>query len=295
MFIFVGLISFLVYAVEPLEMNGIKVNDYKDFDKKWTPVTVRFREDSKEERFVFANDLAYAVLKEHRIDYPDGAVLAKIGAKTEVDPLFASSRIPTTIQRIQFMVRDKKKYASTNGWGYAIFEENGKPMGDDPKNLPPVCFACHQLAASRGDVFSIPVTWRATGAFKPLNPLNPSLKFVEKKSSELPRGMAKLIPAEFKVVDCVDSKTSITKNIFSGTLNEMKPQLLLIASQRHRPACLISFDQKYFSLIVPIKNGLGEVRCGDDNQAFFSYVLAPPFQGQPEPTIPKQIVHCQPI
>ena len=50
------------------QMNEIKFQSYKGFEKKWKLVTVRFREDTKEMRFTYANDIAWKTLKQKRID-----------------------------------------------------------------------------------------------------------------------------------------------------------------------------------------------------------------------------------
>jgi hypothetical protein len=54
-------------------------------------------------------------LTEGSINYPDGAVFAKTGIHTGVDPQFESSVILKGIRRYQLMVKNKKKYASTGG------------------------------------------------------------------------------------------------------------------------------------------------------------------------------------
>src|SRR6185436_10943563 len=58
------------------EMNGYKLSDFPDFEKKWKLVTVRFRKDTGEMRFTYANDLAFENLQKGVIDYPDGAIFA---------------------------------------------------------------------------------------------------------------------------------------------------------------------------------------------------------------------------
>ena len=60
------------------KMNGISLKDYRGFDKKWKLVTVRYRKDTGEMRFVYANPLAEKTLMSGKTDYPDGAVFAKV-------------------------------------------------------------------------------------------------------------------------------------------------------------------------------------------------------------------------
>ena len=52
--------------------------------------------------------------------------------------------------KLQFMVKDSKKYAATGGWGFADFKD-GKP-GD--KALHDTCFPCHVPVKDRDYVFA---------------------------------------------------------------------------------------------------------------------------------------------
>jgi hypothetical protein len=51
---------------------------------------------------------------------------------------------------VQFMVKDSKRYAATDGWGFADFT-NGKP-GDEA--LHKTCYPCHLPAKDRDFVFA---------------------------------------------------------------------------------------------------------------------------------------------
>jgi Cytochrome P460 len=51
---------------------------------------------------------------------------------------------------VQFMVKDKGKYASSGGWGYAEFD------GSEPadKTVQATCFPCHEIVKDRDFVFN---------------------------------------------------------------------------------------------------------------------------------------------
>jgi hypothetical protein len=51
---------------------------------------------------------------------------------------------------IQFDVKDSKRFASTDGWGYAQFE-NGKPAS---AAIQQTCFACHVRFKANDLVFT---------------------------------------------------------------------------------------------------------------------------------------------
>lgn len=160
----VGLLGLLIFESIPLfaqasekdefagrtQMNGHELKEFAGFERNWKLVTVRFRKDTGEMRFTYANDLAWKALMSGATDYPKGSVFAKIGLATLEDPSFASSAVPSGARRYQFMVRDKTKYSETDGWGYALFDANGKTFPGEPKEASLACAACHHIVPERG-------------------------------------------------------------------------------------------------------------------------------------------------
>jgi hypothetical protein len=225
------------------EMNGIKVDDYPDFMHKWKLVTVRYREDTKEMRFTYANEKAWKGLMSLNAEYEDGAIFGKVGAASEADPDFISSRVPSGAKRYQFMVRNKKKYKDTDGWGYALFNEKGNLFADDPKVTTQACAACHRLVPERNFVFSRSVFFNSVsgGAQKKSS----AIVFKEKKVSEL------TLPADLqkKGVTVVESlEGDLQKSSFSGTLDEVVPLLVDHAKVSERDSILY-VSAKNFSLV----------------------------------------------
>jgi hypothetical protein len=49
------------------------------------------------------------------------------------------------------MVKDSTKYASTGGWGFAQFNNDGKPADEATHKT---CFPCHEPAKERDFVFT---------------------------------------------------------------------------------------------------------------------------------------------
>ncbi len=146
--------------VEPV-MNDIKLGDYTDFEQKWPLITVRYRTDTTEMRFTYANPIADTVLKTGGTDYPDGAVFAKIGLMTADDPEFVSSKVPSGAKRFQFMVRDKVKYAATGGWGYAVFgaaQDANAPARNAKEDAVTIAACFATSAVSRCGKMMTPVT-----------------------------------------------------------------------------------------------------------------------------------------
>lgn len=113
-------------------MNGYSLKQFPNFIKNFHFVTVRYRKDTSEMRLTYANDKAWGALLAGGTHYSDGAVFAKIGIMTKQDPAFTSSVVPSGGKRYQLMVMHHKKHAATDGWGYALFDMDGKTFGQDP-------------------------------------------------------------------------------------------------------------------------------------------------------------------
>jgi hypothetical protein len=239
-------------AIKDKVMNGIQLNDFTGFEKNWRLVTVRFRKDTQEMRWTFANDLAWKTLSSGSIEYPVGAVFAKIGAATHEDSQFPSSAIPSGARRYQFMVRDNEKYKETGGWGYALFDVEGNLFPDPIKETSMACFACHQIVSNRGQVFSQPFLFSGGSSaliestflsekkgFRVIN-------FEWKNTNLLSKKLKSQLPPDFKKIRVVSDK-AIRKNIFHGTLDEIRPRLELEAYTESAPAALISEDGSQFS------------------------------------------------
>lgn len=241
-----------------LEMNGIKRSDFQNFEKDWRLVTVRYRKDSNEMRWTFANDLAWKTLSSGSISYPDGAMFGKIGVVTHEDSQFTSSAVPSGARRFQFMVRDKVKYADTGGWGYALFDVDGKLFPEAIKETTMACYACHRIVQNRGEVFSQPFQFLDgskslfNSTFFSENKGFHKIQFKTVAKKNLPEAVRKQLPKEISQIRTVDV-AFLQENLFQGTLDEIKPSLELESYNKKLPAALISTDGLRFSLIIPIE------------------------------------------
>lgn len=231
-------------------MNGFALQDYANFQKEWPLVTVRFRKDTGELRFTYANDIAYDALKKGATEYPDGAVFAKIGIMTEEDPAFTSSAVPSGARRFQLMVHDAKKFPETHGWGFALFDARAKASGKDVALRSAACDACHALVPERGYVFSqvMKLEVADTIPVAPAAKNDPSrIHFETVGVDKLPKALASRLPKEVKQVRLL--RGELEKHIFRGTIDEIRPTLALEAQQTDMPAALVSEDGTLFSLV----------------------------------------------
>jgi len=151
------------------------------------------------------------------------------------------------------MVRDGKKFASTDGWGYALFDANGKLFPEKPDTQAPACAACHRLAKERGYVFSQP--WQ----LEPFHELasataGPALKFRDLPASELPPAVRSLLGSAVTGIRAVQGE--LEDSLFQGTLDEIRPTLAAEVARTGLPALLISRDGRKFSLVMRNPSGV---------------------------------------
>jgi hypothetical protein len=124
---------------------GIGIPDgYRD----WSLVAPSHRTDNKDElRSILANPVAFKALREGTLPLPDGSVIAKLAWLREPMEEFHGAFRPGSSPRIEFMVKDSKKYAATGGWGFGRFVD-GKPANEDAHRT---CFPCHEANVKAHD------------------------------------------------------------------------------------------------------------------------------------------------
>jgi hypothetical protein len=134
---------------------GIKVPDgYRD----WRLISVAHEEGKLNDlRAILGNDVAIDAYRAGKLPFPDGTIIARLAWDYEPLPeseaAFGQAQSYVAVHPkngVQFMVKDSKKYAATDGWGYAHFND-GKPADEKVHNT---CHACHQAVKSRDFVFN---------------------------------------------------------------------------------------------------------------------------------------------
>jgi hypothetical protein len=136
---------------------GIKIfPGYRD----WRLVSVAHEEGSLNDiRAILGNDTAIKAYRGGAPPFADGTIIARIAwahvPSEENNKVFgrAQSFVPGSLPDwyLQFMVKDSKKYPATGGWGYAQFNQDGKPA--DEAKLK-TCFPCHEAIKDRDFVFT---------------------------------------------------------------------------------------------------------------------------------------------
>jgi hypothetical protein len=212
--------------------------------------------------------LAWSALSKLKPEFPDGAVFGKIALTTESDPSFTSSKVPSGARRFQFMVKDKKKYKDSEGWGFALFNDKGGLFEDDTTIATQSCVACHRIIPQFGFVFSRPAAI-TFGAIQNLDSKTASIDkqivFTKVSIKSVAKSLKTIFGAHFN--DAFSMHGDLQKTSFSGTLDEVVPLLKEKAKREVAPAFLF-IDEKNFSAVIP-KSG---VKCGDGLVGFQSVI-----------------------
>jgi hypothetical protein len=255
------------------QMNDIAFGDYAKFSEQWRLVTVRFREDTREMRFTYANDLAYQALLSGAREFPDGSAFGKFGAVTEADPGFTSSAVPTGKHRYQLMVKNRKKYSETGGWGYALFDARGVTYKEDEKLQTQACHACHSIVKSSDFVFSRPMALAPSRAYNPGSESKPAssaqVQFA-KRTTGIPEGLRLILKQNDHHQKFIHEVVgSLREHSFIGTLDEILPTLEEAAKRTKAPVALISKSGD-FSVAIPVATP--KSKCSDGKQEVRFYV-----------------------
>jgi Cytochrome P460 len=155
-----GVVAYLAPASgqadgEAAPVFGVKIPaGYRD----WKLISVAHEEGNLNDlRAVLGNDIAINAYREGKLPFPDGTIIARLAwsyvPSEENNKVFGRPQsfvAGSPKNGVQFMVKDSRKYASTNGWGFAQFND-GKPADEAAHNT---CFSCHEPVEARDFVFT---------------------------------------------------------------------------------------------------------------------------------------------
>jgi hypothetical protein len=125
--------------------------------RDWTLISVAHEEANLNSfAAVLGNEVAVKAYRDGQLPFPDGAIIAALHYRfvpsEENNRAFgqAQSFVAGDPTNVQFMVKDSKTYASTGGWGFGHFNQDGTGGGE---TLMKTCSPCH-AKASRDSVFT---------------------------------------------------------------------------------------------------------------------------------------------
>jgi hypothetical protein len=138
--------------VQP-EFNGVAfLPDYKN----WKAISSTDRFDNHTMRVILGNDVAVKAIGENRINpWPDGTAFAKV-AWFQSQPDDKGVVKTGAFQQVELMIRDSKKYASSEGWGWGRWRgAELKPYGKDAA-FQNECISCHRPVRKNDNVYTMP-------------------------------------------------------------------------------------------------------------------------------------------
>jgi hypothetical protein len=211
-------------------MNGIDLESVDRFWDKWQLVDVRYRKDNGEQRFVYANEVAWKAMSQHQTNYPDGAMFGKVAFRGDVDPAFPASIEPSEFTRLQIMKHDAKAYNDTDGWGYAVVTTsyNGSSTPAEDIQAAGACHACHRLVPDRGFVFSSSPFLPGTGDRQ----MASRLRFQAAAVKELDANQQKIL-TRFAGKKPEDMVRYLPMTLFIGSVDEASAVLARYATEDH--------------------------------------------------------------
>jgi hypothetical protein len=257
--------SFRRWVEKERVVNGIDLQQVVDFWKSWSLVNVRYRKDNDEQRFVYANDIAWKAMQDNRVVYPDNAMFAKVAFNQRADPAFPNSMQPIGLIRVQLMKKNQHDFPNSNGWGYALFvpffvvgpRQPGSPPSPPPSGDPAVddvrdsrvCHVCHSIVKDRDYVFTQP-------AFFETPQLDAERYAVEFHDKFRSRPVAELSPYARSIVHATigDEHPEVrflSMRLFSGSVNESIGPLIEYAARDSTPYLLLDDEERRFLLTYP--------------------------------------------
>jgi hypothetical protein len=253
------------------EQMGIDPKKFAKFWEQWDLVNVRYRTSPAEQRFIYANDIAWKTLKAGGNKFKEGAVLGKLGFTVGFDHRFPSSYQATSFSRIQLMKKDSRKY---------VTDDKNKFSASDAA----ACHACHKLAADHDFVFSTPV-FTSTNRFATAGEaFAKNFKIVNMGS--IPKVVSSAIPLDSKAIQSEVLDYEITA--FQGTISESMLPVSRLASERSLPVLLRSTDGRGFVFAKKITRP--DLNCKIAAAVWVKDMQIIP--GQPVAEKPRELIFC---
>ena len=133
--------------------NGIP---YIDGYGSWKAISTTDRFDNGTMRVIFANHVATKAIENQKTNpWPNETVFAKVAWKEKSDE--QGNITPNEFYQVEFMIKDDKKYASTEGWGWARWRGMDlKPYGQNA-SFTNECIQCHSPLKNNDYVFTYPL------------------------------------------------------------------------------------------------------------------------------------------
>lgn len=141
--------------------NGMSFSEIRGYET-WQVIAPSYRTDKNELRVILGNTVMINAYKEgipgNGKPFPERSISVKIGWSERKSPVFPAAIEPDVLQRVEFIMKDSKRFPDTNGWGYARFVYDAKtgtfsPFGKDA-SFAQECHQCHTLVKAKDFIFT---------------------------------------------------------------------------------------------------------------------------------------------
>jgi len=147
---------------ELTEPNGIAFSEIRGYET-WKVIAASRRTDVVEIQAVLGNPEMVASYQSgtpgNGRPFPDGVKIVKIVWAEKQSRAFPAAFEPGGLRRIDFIMKDSKRFPATNGWGYARFVYDGKtdafaPWAPDNPAFARQCHLCHSIVKAKDFIFT---------------------------------------------------------------------------------------------------------------------------------------------
>jgi hypothetical protein len=141
--------------------NGISFSEVRGYET-WQVVAPSYRTDNNELRVILGNPVMINAYREgipgNGKPFPDGSIIVKIGWSERKSPVFPAAVEPDILKRVEFIIKDSKRFPAASGWGYARFVYDAKtvaftPYGKDA-SFAQECYQCHTIVKAKDFIFT---------------------------------------------------------------------------------------------------------------------------------------------
>lgn len=144
----------------PAKLNEVKASPngiaFMAEYRQWKAVSSTERFDNNSFRVILANPIAEKAIKEgNNIPYPDGAILAKLVWHQKA--LSNGAIAPGEFSHVEFMIKDRKRFRKTEGWGWARWKGEALTPHGTTSMFVNECINCHKPAARTDFTFTKPL------------------------------------------------------------------------------------------------------------------------------------------
>lgn len=141
--------------------NGISFSEVRGYET-WQVIAPSRRTDNNELRIILGNTVIIDAYKNgipgNGTPFPDGSIIVKIAWSERQSPVFPAAFEPDVLRRVEFIVKNAKRFPDTSGWGYARFVYDAKtgtftPYGKDAA-FARECYQCHTIVKAKDFIFT---------------------------------------------------------------------------------------------------------------------------------------------